>query len=231
MSLRLGSTPITNVRLGSTDIKEIRRGSTLIWSRSNVRDDFNRADSTGLGASWTDHGPASSPYLASVLNNYARLNIPDGLISLSLQTSRWRYNAAQMPSDDGYVETRVASKGDAGWDRITEVFGWLTNTSFDSGVGIRLDGSVPSIVRRVTGTETVMASGTTYAAGDVLRVRKNGTVYSLYRNGAFVTQWNDSGNTAVTGAGNRSLGVVLTGTKDTLGPRRFSAALDYVEAG
>ncbi|WNM74930.1 glycosyl hydrolase [Gordonia phage MossRose] len=229
MPLRLGSTPITSVKLGSTDIREIRLGSTLVWSRSSLRDDFNRDNSVGLGANWTNHGPASSPYYASVLNNYARLNIPDGLISLSLQTSRWRYTAAVMPSDNGRIETRVAVKGDNGWDRITQLFGWLS-TDFASGVGIRLDGSIPSIVRRVSGTETVMASGTTYNAGDVLQLRKNGTVYSLYRNGTFVVQWNDSGNTAVTGAGNRSLGVVFTGTKDTLGPRRFSAALDYVAA-
>ena len=230
MAIRLGSTPITDVRLGSTQIREVRLGSQLIWSRATLRDDFNRADSLGLGASWVDQGPASSPYLASVVNNYARLNIPENLISLALQTSMWRFTGGVMPSSDGRIETRVAIKGDAGWNRITDFYGWLTNTSFASGVGIRFDGTVPSIVRRVSGTSTVMASGTTYAAGDVFQLRKAGTVYSLYRNGAFVVQWNDSGNTAVTGASQRSMGVLFTGTKDTLGPRRYSAALDYVQA-
>ncbi|QNL30162.1 minor tail protein [Gordonia phage Mariokart] len=227
--IRLGSTPITDVRLGSTPITQVRRGTELLWSRATLRDDFNRADSVGLGANWVDLGPASSPYLASVVNNYARLNIPEGLVSLSLQTSRMRYQAAVKPDDNGHVECRVALKGDEGWSRVTELWGWA-NVDLSGGVGIRLDGSVASIVRRVSNTNTVMAVGGAYSAGDSIRLLRNGTTWTLRRNGALMVEWPDTGNTAPSGVAFRSVCTLFTGTKDTLGPRRYSAALDYIEA-
>lgn len=229
MSIRVGSTPVTDIRIGTTPVIQVRRGSDLVWSRATLRDDFNRADSLGLGASWTDLGPATTPYLCSVINGYARINIPSGLVSLSLQTSRWRYNAAVKPDDNGHIECRVAVKGDEGWNRITELWGWA-NVDLSGGVAIRLDGSVASIVRRVSNTNTVVATGGPYAAGDTLRLSRNGNTWTLRRNGALMVEWNDSGSTVTTGVAFRSVCLLQTGTKDTLGPRRYSAALDYIEA-
>ncbi|ADX31959.1 virion structural protein [Tsukamurella phage TPA2] len=86
----------------------------------------------------------------------------------------------------------------------------------------------------VGGTETIMASSTAgagnYASGDIVRLTFNGQVFSLYRNGALVAGWTDTGSAAV-GAGYRSLGIRVTGSKDFFGPRRYSASIDYVEAG
>ncbi|WAB09213.1 hypothetical protein SEA_LITTLEMUNCHKIN_37 [Gordonia phage LittleMunchkin] len=229
MTVRLGGKLITDVRLGTKPITQIRRGSQLIWSKATLRDDFNRADSIGLGANWTDLGPATAPYLASVTNNYARLNIPSNLVNLDLKTSRYRYTAGVKPNDNGHIETRVAIKGDAGWDRITEVYGWM-NVDMSGGVAIRFDGSVASIVRRVNNTSVVVATGGTYAAGDILKLSRNGQTWTLRRNGQLAVEWVDDGNTVTTGAAFRSLGLLVTGTKDTLGPRRYSAAVDYIEA-
>ncbi|UJE15690.1 hypothetical protein SEA_LIGMA_35 [Gordonia phage Ligma] len=229
MTLRRGATPITDVRIGTKQITQIRRGSTLIWSRATLRDDFNRADSVGLGASWVNLGPAASPYYASVTNGAARMNIPSNLINLDLQTSRWRFQDAVKTSDNGHIETRVAIKGDEGWNRITEVHGWM-NVDMSGSVAIRLDGAVATIVRRVSNTSTVVATGGSYAAGDVLRLTRNGNTWTLRRNGSLMVEWNDSGATAPSGVSFRSVGLLVTGTKDTLGPRRYSAAVDYIEA-
>ncbi|QDF17567.1 hypothetical protein SEA_YAGO84_35 [Gordonia phage Yago84] len=231
MSLRRGGTAITDVRLGTKPITQIRRGSTLIWTRANLRDDFNRADSIGLGANWVDLGPATNPYLASVINGYARLNIPSNLINLELRTSRMRYQAAVKPTDAGHIEARVALKGDEGWDRITDIFGWM-NVDMSGGVAIRLDGARASIVRRLSNTSVVVATGGPYAAGDSLRLLRSADLktWTLRRNGQLLVEWDDAALTAPAGAAFRSVGLLVSGTKDTLGPRRYSAAVDYIEA-
>ncbi|AWN04241.1 virion structural protein [Gordonia phage Sour] len=231
MSARHGSKAITDVRYGSKQITQIRRGSTLLWSRANLRDDFNRDDSIGLGPNWVDLGPATDPYLASVTNGYARLNIPEGLINLSLRTSRMRFNGGVKPTDAGHIEARVAIKGDEGWDRITEVYGWM-NADMSGGVAIRLDGARASIVRRVNNVNTVVAAGGPYAAGDSLRLIRSADLitWTLRRNGQLLAEWADPTMTVTTGVAFRSLGLLVSGTKDTFGPRRYSAAIDYIEA-
>ncbi|UYL88146.1 hydrolase [Gordonia phage Evaa] len=228
--IRTGSTPIIDIRRGATPLSQVRVGSTLVWSRSSVRDDFERDDSVGLGPNWTSHGPSATPYLASVLNGYARMNVPDGLVNLSLQTNRQRFNAGVVAGDNGYIEARIANLGDAGWSRISQLFGRLSNAAFTHGVGFQLSDGRLHIVRRVADTDTIMASGSGYAAGDVIRLAYAGNVYSLYRNGSYVFGWTDSGNSASVGSAFRSLGLVVSATKDTFGPRRYSPAFDYVEA-
>lgn len=234
MTLKRGALDISALRLGSTEITQLRLGSTLIWAKTNVRDDFNRADQIGLGPAWTDHGDATGDYRAAIAQGaYARINIPDVILDLGqdLKVSRWRYNAAVLPGDNGYVEVRVANAGDVTKANIiTQVFARMSNSAFTHGVGFQFDSGMCRIVRRVGGTDTVMDPGKPYATGDIIRMTFNGQVYSLYRNGSLIGGWTDTG-TASVGAGFRSLGVRFSGSKDVWGPRRYSAALDYVEAG
>lgn len=236
MTIKLGSTTISALRLGSTEITQVRLGSTLIWAKTNVRDDFNRPDSVGLGASWTDHGTATGDYRAGISQNTARILVPDVLFDVvqPLRLSRWRYNAAVVPADNGYVEFRIGNAGAISADHITQVYGRLSNGGWTHGVGVQLDSGLLRIVRMVGGTETVMASsdpsGGNYSSGDIVRLTFTGQVFSLYRNGVLVAGWTDTGS-SLAGAGYRSLGVRFTGSKDFLGPRRYSASIDYVEAG
>ena len=234
MSLRIGGTPIVGLRLGSTPIQQLRLGSTIIWSASGagiIRVDFNQADQIGLGADWTSHGGVS-PYLASISSGYARINIPDGLLFLGLQEDRVRYNATTLPGDDGHIRVKIASMGDGTgyFAARSQAFRRLSNAAFTHGVGIELSNSQLKIVRRVASVDTIMANCGTYQPGDEADLVQAGDVHTMLLNGTDVGAWNDSGHTASKGAGFLSIGLMFSGGKDGLGPRRFSPAFDYVEA-
>lgn len=231
MPLYLGATPIQALRFGSVDVQKLCLGSIVVWSRSTLGDDFNGPDGP-LSAAWTNHTPGNG-YTAGIVNGQCRLAIPDGLIGLPLIVDRQRYNAAVAPSDDYELEFRVGSQGSGpsitGDLSKTQVFARLSNGAFTHGIGVQLDSSTLRIVRRVAGTDTLVVPDCgTFAAGDIIRMRGVGNLHTLRRNGSFVKEWLDSGNTVVTGPGNRSLGLVVMGSKDALGPRRFSPAIDWV---
>ncbi|MHC9292073.1 DUF7257 domain-containing protein [Mycobacterium sp. LTG2003] len=232
MALHFGGTPIRALHLGGVDIQKLYLGSTVIWSRTSLRDGFDRDDADNLGPDWTNHTP-SNGYTAGVVNGMCRLAIPDGLIGLPLIVDRQRYNAAVAPNDDYELEFRIGSQGSGpsitGDLSKTQVFARLSNGAFTHGVGVQLDSSTLRIVRRVANTDTIINSFGSFAAGDTILLRGIGNLHSLRRNGSFVGEWNDSGGTAASGPGNRSLGLVVMGSKDALGPRRFSPAIDWVE--
>jgi len=231
-----GSTSIVDIRRGSTLINEVRRGSTLVWSRTSIFDDFGRDNADTLGSDWTYHG--STTHKLGIENGTARVKIPEGLIGgfFSLEVSRAWFNVATADGDDGYVECQPSNLGSSAsggspGGYISQVFGRVSNGTLTHGVGIQMIAGQLSIVRRVADTDTTMASAGTYQAGDVLRLTYVGNVHTLTRNGAVVGVWDDSGATASSGAGYRTLGIRGDGAKDLLGPRRFSAALDYVTMG
>jgi hypothetical protein len=232
MALRLGSgSPVTQLRLGSTPVQQLRLGSTLIWSSGGIRLDFNIPDQIGLGADWTSYGGVS-PYLASVSSGYARINVPDALFILDLHEDRVRYNAATVGADDGYVEVKIATMGDGTWyfPAKSQAMRRVSNGSFDDGVGISTAGSQLHIDRRVAGFDAGMVACGTYQPGDIVRLVQVGNVHTMLRNGTDVGVWNDSAATAAKDSGHRSIGMMFSGGKDILGPRRFSPAFDYIEA-
>lgn len=226
--------PLTAIRHGSTAINEIRRGTTLVWAASLLRDNFNDDRGIGLGAAWTDHGPAVTPNLASVINEqYARINLPDGVNVISGQRSRWRYNLATAPTDDGYLEIKIATRGD--WDGTfsTTAFSHLSNSAFTDGVGINLRGSRLRITCMLASTETDKADCGGFVPGDVCRLvhTNGGTLHQMFRNGRLVGAWDGTGVASV-GSGFRSTGLSVYGRKDSiLTPRRYSPGIDYIEAG
>ena len=232
MPIRYAGHEITALKRGDVDISQVRHGSSLVWTKAPIFDGFNRDDSVGLGTDWTDHGPSGNPYLASVVNNYARINIPDNQVFVAFVEARARFNAAQTVSDDGYLEFRIATQGDgSGWSNYpTQVFRRLSNSAFTHGVGVQLDASTLRIVRRVGGGDTVMRNCGAFHAGDVCVLTQVGNVHTLFRNGTDVGAWNDNAGTASKGSGFRSVGVYFSGGKDAFGPRRFSPALDYIAA-
>lgn len=224
---------IVAIKRGASSIVQIRRGATLIWSGSGLRDDFNRTD---LGADWIHYGPAGD-YVADIVNDMLRLDIPDGLLAVPLKTDRVRLNTAQVSGTDYYLEFRVGSQGSGdspflGNKHRTQVFARVSDGAFTHGVGVDLYGSQLGIVRRVSNTDTIMVPNFgAFTAGDTIRMTGVGNLHTVRRNGQFAGEWNDSAATAASGAGYKSIGVRVDASKDTLGPRRFSPGIDWIEAG
>lgn len=230
MTAKLGTTAITGIKLGTTDILSVKLGTTLAWSKTTLFDNFNRANGP-IGSKWTDHGPSSAPYQAYVNNGGCRINIPDGLIALAVNVSSYRYNDAQVPADDGYIEVKLGDNGNSADFVYSSVWRRIPNSSFVSGVGIRFCASQVSIVKRISSTTTVALDCGSFAAGDIFRLVQVGNLHSLYRNGTWVGEWDDVSSTVAKGSGFRSIGLVVSGSKDLFGARRFSASFDYIEAG
>jgi hypothetical protein len=230
-----GSAPVTAIYRGSTPVTAVYKGSTLVWSASSMFDQFNRANSTGLGSNWTDLS-STSPYLASVVNDQCKMNIPGGDITGSLLSSRARYNAAVHPNDTGWIEIGVGTAGDV--DQTTQAFrrGNNAGTTLTNGVGIQLENSQLSIVSRVSSVDTVQAPCGSFNAGDICRLTQVGTgtsaVHTMTQNGAVVGTWQDTAGVVPTGSTDRSMAVRVDGTSEisffVFTVIAFSPALDYV---
>lgn len=227
--INLGANSIGSIKLGTTDIQSVRLGLVTVWSKTTLFDSFNRPNGP-MGSQWTDEGHSDNNFLARVYNQGCRLNIPDGLINMVIQYSSFRFNAGAAAADDGYLEIRVGDNGNSADFVYTTAYRRVP-TGMSSGVGIRLRASSLSIVSRVSGTDTERAACGSFQAGDTIRLTQNGTAHSMYRNGSFVGQWDDSGNVVPAGAAYRYMGLTVMGSKDFLGPRRFSAAIDSIECG
>lgn len=231
-----GTVPIVGVFRGTTAYTAAYKGTTLVWSIGGAKDDFERDDG-GLGSDWTDLGP-SGDWKLGIEDGRCRVAIPESIIGFfwDFRTSMARYNVSVAGGDDGFVECRVATKGDsasitqlAGYN--TQVWGKGNNTgsSATNGAGIHMIAGHVWIAKRVSGTVTRLADCGTFQAGDILRLTYTGTTGVMYRNGEQV------GTSALTSvlsnSSNRSLIIRGDGAKDLLGPRRFSTALDYVLMG
>lgn len=237
--VRLGPKEITALRLGTKPVTRVMLGGKTIWNAVKVYDDFNRPnrelDDDGV---WINHGP-SLDRVASIVDGKCRIGIPDGLMDPFERISYMRFTKATSPLEDGYVEAHVATMGESTKTFLgdinyqTHVYGRVSNTGFNNGVGIWMAASELGIVVKRNLGETVVRKFGSYAAGDIVRLQWKGTVYTMLRNGQSLGTWTDSSGQVATGTGHRSLGLRVHGAKELFGfgPRRFSAALDYVEYG
>ena len=168
-------------------------------------------------------------FMIGVIGNAAKMLIPDGLLSLNKQISHMRHPDT-LDFDDGYLETQIAEAGSPGY--VTQVFRrYSNNGSGDNGVGLWLESSELSLVRRVGGTPVkVLDSVTSFSPGDTIRLDQVGNTHTLTRNGIEVGEWVDSGATAASGASNRSVAMWMEAAKELSGSRLFSPSLNYVEA-
>lgn len=233
MTIRIGAANVSQVKVGAANVSSIRIGSTLVWSATGIRDDFDRQDTLGLGSQWTDLGPAVTPSIGSVTNRMARLNLSDELETLALQTSRWVYNAAVSPADDGWLETLPMSAGDYGLPTVV----WRrANATLTHGVGIWMQRQQCAIVSRIASVEVIRTSLLDFQPGNILRMTQAGNVHTLTVRGITTAAWDDTGALAASGPTYRSMGMSLSGSKisstkggETYFLRNFSPAVDYVE--
>ena len=243
-AVNIGASAVTGIYKGSVAVQNAYKGSVMVWQRSNIFDDFNRNDSGTLGSNWMNYD--SADYNIGISSGTAQVQIPDGIIGgqYSLNSPQVRFTLHDAPGDDGYVEVGVASQGDS--KSLTSTSGYVTDVwhrldsgvpvthgprTYQSAVGIRLTAGQCSIVAKVGGADNVQVGCGSFQAGDIMRLIAVGNTHTLYRNGGRVGQWNDSGSTVPKGSAFRSMGIRADGAKDTLGPRRFSPALDYIVMG
>lgn len=233
----LGGTAISDIRLGSTQVNEIRLGSTLIWSRAGAgavkRDDFDRDDAATLGAGWVDFGP-DNDWVLGISNGTARVQIPDGLVggAPDFRTSQMQWAGSPASGDDGRVEVAFTSRGDdysitQNSNFKTQVFGRMSNGDWTHGVGIQAIAGRASLVKKVSGLDTVVTDTHLWQPGQPITHTFVGDLHKLFIGGEQVDAWNDSSSTASKGIGFRQFGIRGDGGKDWLGPRRFSPAIDY----
>ncbi|AXN53313.1 hypothetical protein PBI_THONKO_41 [Mycobacterium phage Thonko] len=167
-------------------------------------------------------------FVIGVQDAAARMFIPDGLVGIGKQTSRFRH-PAQTVGDDGWLEVQIDQIGSPGY--ATQVFRRWANAGGASGVGMDFRDGVASIVRRVGGTDTIIRPGlAAIASGDVFRLHQEGNLHTLIRNGKPVGEWPDDAATAAKGAANRSVAMVMQGARELMGVRRYSPSLNYLDA-
>jgi len=177
----------------------------------------------------TAGGNEAVGYVIGKSGGAARMLVPDGLLSLNKQFSRMRH-PTKTPGDDGWLNVRIAQPGSAGYG--TQVFRRYSNDGgAAAGVGLDIRDNRVGIVRRVGGNNVIVAPALTdYGAGTRLWLDQTGDVHTLYRDGIEVGDWEDTSHTAAKGANYRSAAMVMAGSKELFGTRKFSPSLDYFEA-
>lgn len=234
-----GQNRIKQIMVGNRPVREVRVGNELVWAYNLIGDDFDREDvDNSLGSNWTNIGP-SGDRLLSIENQTARVYMPDGLIGgfwdARLAMSRW--NAGTATEDDGYVEVRPTTRGDA--------YSWWAGGGFASavlgrcnasgplthGVGINLYAGICFIEIVVNGTGTLVANGGPFQAGNRIRLTYTGRDLVLTVKGTTRATWTDTNMVTGLGASYRSLVIAGSAGKDLLGPRRYSPSMDDVVMG
>jgi hypothetical protein len=168
-------------------------------------------------------------YAIGIVNNSARIMVPDGLLNLDRQVSRMRYPTT-LGNDDGWLEVQVAEAGSPGF--ATTVYRRYANDGSGArGVGVQLKDNMVSLTRKVNGNEVVVKPNLgAFGPSSVLRLNQVGNVHTLTRNGDTLGSWDDSTGTAAKGAANSSVAMAMEGAKELWGARRFSPSLNYLEA-
>jgi hypothetical protein len=164
---------------------------------ASVSDNFNRADGA-VGSSWYSVGGAQckaesngfATYDGATWNTlgYARYNTELSTDNIAVQAT--------------YLEDRAGLLG------IGPASGGGGNT-----LGIYISSSTLAFCQIATGggapyTGNLHLFGGSYVSGDVMRVERNGTVWTVYKNGTpFAWTYNDTAPVVPKGPGNRYAGI------------------------
>jgi hypothetical protein len=225
VSVHVGTHTLTQITIGAAYLSQLWEADKAIWA--GIYDSFNRPDQASLTSPWVIETGINSWHIG-VSGNSARLMVPDGL-DLGLTVTDAVRHSNQVSGDDGHLEIQVATIGDPNYR--TMVWRRYSNDGYGlNGVGIDLYNSRASIAYRTLGVNAWEVDCGLYAEGDVLRLKQAGDVHTLLRNGTPVGTWNDQLHLASKGATYRSVAIHMQGAKQSLGPRRFSPALNYIDA-
>lgn len=168
-------------------------------TRLTFSDNFDRADSTTLGADWTEWNiTGNSMAIASNRlqcqgsgsggGSHARWN--------TLSNTDDQFSQAELgPNLTGTVRMNVRGLAS---DTVTMVSGLFTPNT-----------GAWDIRTSVAGSETVRASGTaaTGSAGQVVRFECSGNVYTLKVGGTTIGTWTDTGGVVTPGPTRRTVGI------------------------
>ncbi len=225
MTVRSQGHTITAIRSQGHSISRVRYQGRDVWTASQLVDLFDRPDGP-LGPDWVLENKTVSFIELGISSGAVRFNMPDGMIALTTHEATHRFIGGLSASADGILETQIAHKGS--YDHSTRVWRRYANSGGGSGVGFDFRDSTAYITKRVGGQNSLVLNLGAFAVGDVFLQRQVGSLISAWRNGEFV------GEAPVpdvpTGSSNRSIGLRQEGSKDILGPRRFSPALNYIRA-
>ena len=231
-----GATLIPDIRHGATMIDHVYHGATPVWHRATIRDDFDGTAAT-LDSDWTiiTGGSWSTDYKLGMNDGYCRVMLPDGAVGgiFDTRVSGALYTDETALSDDGYVEVRMATRGDGfSLTALTgfnaHVFGRMPPAAYTHGVGIGFNAGRCYICSKISGTNVERDNGGNYQPGDRIRLTYVDRDFVLTVNGTETADWTDGGAVTAKGSGYRTLGIDAMAGKDFLGPRRFGPAFDYV---
>ncbi len=208
-------------------------------------DTFNRTDSASLGSDWrVDRN--GSPKIATNRAQMQTMSNGDG------RAGNWTsYQAGpasgQFATDNYEVELQlIAPVGNAATDNFTGVilaaadtFGGTGGTgvmcyclvSTGSGCKIMTQTGIPvssGISSGQTGQTQQATTATNIASTDLIRFRRSGNVFTLYRNGSSLLTWTDASNIVSSGATNRRWGLIFEGNYPLFNAEFRSPAGDAV---
>ncbi|HET7157818.1 MAG TPA: hypothetical protein VFI62_02410 [Burkholderiales bacterium] len=141
--------------------------------RTLASDDFNRVDSTGLGANWGSVGSISFDVKTNQASNAATLNVQN------------HYTGVAFPNDQ-WAQATVKVKTSTSWIAVTARASGTVNTYYAGGCDpLDFGGSeARRIWKNVAGTRTSLATeAINVAVNDVLRLEVQGTTIKLFVNG------------------------------------------------
>ncbi len=225
---------IIAVRLGELAIVKGVRGATPVFTAATVYDAFQRTDRPlDEDGRWVSYGPATD-YRAVITATEVRVGLPDTLTQPTEAISHMRCALGTAASDDGYLQFRVSSKGDASGTTVYQSAVWAkVDEGFTVGVGLAVGGGYLTLMTRSASSDTTLASFGNYSVGDVLRMEFSGNTYTIFCNSQQRGTWTDTTSQVVSDEAHRSLGLRVHGAHagNGPGPRSFSPTLDYVELG
>ena len=238
MPIYVGDKRVQDIRVGSTGVSAVYVGADKVWSKTAIFFTFSEnttADNNMTSLGFVHYGPDTT-YKAISDGNVCRINMPSGISNLGEYIDRVRYNTAVSATDDGYLQFKFGSLGNPPSPSVvayrTDIFARGSNGGVTHGVGVRAESGEISIISRIANVDVVRAvCGAFDPAVDTFRLKFVGNVWTLYRNGEFAGEWNDSGALASKGASFRSLILRLTGGREFIGARQFGPHIDYVEYG
>ena len=222
--IRAQGKTITAIRAQGKTITRVRFGGRDVWTAAQLTDLFDRDDGP-IGPDWVLESKSGN-YELAISASGVRYGIPDGLVGLTTKAATMRFVKAKSTSADGYLEVQISHKGS--YDHSTRVWRRYADSGGASGVGFDFRDSRAYITKRVSSANTLVLDLGAFVVGDIFRMRQVGNLHSAWRNGEFVGEATIAD--APSGSSNRSLGLRMEGSKDFLGPRRFSPQLNYIMA-